>query len=207
MGDPKKTKKHFDRPRKPWAKERIESEKELKKKYGLRRNNEIWRMKQILRNKRHNARMLLALPLEQRLKREKELMDSLFNMGLLPKEATLDDVLSMGVDSIMERRLQTMVIRQGLANSLLQARQFITHGHISIFGKKVTSPSYIVGKKDEKQITYYGQKMELTPKISKASADKGEETISARDVLKKKFEEVKEAAEKMEKEIEGGTNE
>lgn len=198
MGDPHKTRKHFERPRKPWDKERIESEKELKKKYGLRNNEEIWRMRTILRRKRQNARKLLALPLEQRLKREKELIDSLFILGILPKDSTLDDVLGLNIESIMERRLQTLVMRQGLANTALQARQLITHGHISISGRKVTSPSYLVRRDEEKKIGYYKKKIELTPKIIKPGTEV--KSVSPKEELKKKFEEVKEAAEKIETE-------
>lgn len=187
MGDPRKTKKHFERPKNPWEKERIDSERELKKKYGLRSNKEIWRMKSILRKKRKNARELLALPLEQRLKREKELMESMYSFGLLEKDSSLDDVLSLDTDAIMERRLQTIVTRQGLANTPLQARQFITHGHISINGERTSSPSYLVKRNDEKNVSYYGTKMELAPKIVK----KKEEKKTGKEKLKKKFEEAK----------------
>lgn len=191
MGDPRKTKKKFERPKHPWKSDRIDSERELKKQYGLRNNKEIWRMKSILRKKRKNARELLALPLEQRLKREKELMESMHSLGFLEKEATLDDVLSLNTEAVMERRLQTLVTRQGLANTALQARQFITHGHIAIEGERITSPSYLVRRKEEKSISYYGKPIELAPKVLKAGEKKPEKVLSAKEELKKKFEEAK----------------
>ncbi len=48
----KKQRKKYERPKRPWDKERIESEKKLKETYGLRRKNEIWRAESILRNYR-----------------------------------------------------------------------------------------------------------------------------------------------------------
>lgn len=44
---------------------------------------------------------------------------------------------------ILERRLDNVVYRMGLANSRAQARQFVRHGHITVDGKKVNIPSYI----------------------------------------------------------------
>jgi len=36
-----------------------------------------------------------------------------------------------------------------------QARQFIVHGHISLNGRKITVPSYMVLKAEEDTISYY----------------------------------------------------
>ena len=166
MGDPKKSRKKYQNPKKPWAKERIENEKKILADYGLANKKEIRKMEAILRNKRENARKLLALQLEQRVKREKELINSLSRLNMLNKEATLDDVLGLKLESILERRLQTIVYRKALANTIKQARQLITHGHIAIMGHRVTSPSYAVTKAEEDHIAYYGnKKIELKPKV------------------------------------------
>jgi small subunit ribosomal protein S4 len=66
----------------------------------------------------------------------------------------LDDVLDLTINDILERRLQTVVFNKGLTKSIHQARQLITHGHISIGGKKVTAPSYLVLRDEEAQIAY-----------------------------------------------------
>ena len=46
--------------------------------------------------------------------------------------------------SLLERRLDNVVYRLGLASSRAQARQFVRHGHITVDGKKVNIPSYVV---------------------------------------------------------------
>jgi small subunit ribosomal protein S4 len=46
--------------------------------------------------------------------------------------------------SILERRLDNVVTRLGFATSRAQARQIIGHGHITINGRKVDIPSYLV---------------------------------------------------------------
>ncbi|GAA0991909.1 30S ribosomal protein S4 [Acrocarpospora macrocephala] len=46
--------------------------------------------------------------------------------------------------SILETRLASVVLRAGLAPSIYAARQYVNHGHITVDGKKVDIPSYLV---------------------------------------------------------------
>lgn len=44
----------------------------------------------------------------------------------------------------LECRLDNMVYRMGFANSIRQARQMVSHGHMLVNGKKVDRPSYAI---------------------------------------------------------------
>lgn len=46
--------------------------------------------------------------------------------------------------SLLERRLDNVVYRLGLAKSRMMSRQFVTHGHVTVNGKRMTIPSYTV---------------------------------------------------------------
>lgn len=46
--------------------------------------------------------------------------------------------------ALLERRLDNVIYRLGLANSRPQARQLVNHGHFRIDGKKVDIPSFLV---------------------------------------------------------------
>jgi len=48
----------------------------------------------------------------------------------------------------LERRLDNAVYRLGLAPTRTAARQYISHGHLLVNGKKVTIPSYLVSVQD-----------------------------------------------------------
>lgn len=50
--------------------------------------------------------------------------------------------------SILERRLDNVVYRLGLADSRAQARQIVTHGHIEVNGHKLDIPSALVDAGD-----------------------------------------------------------
>ncbi|MEM3291785.1 MAG: 30S ribosomal protein S4 [Saccharolobus sp.] len=156
MGDPRKSRKKWESPGNPWIKDRLRYEQELLGRYGLRNKREIWIAQSIIRKFRHQARSLLALPPAERAVRERQLVSKLLKLGLLKSQtATVDDILSLTEQDLLERRLQTIVYKKGLANTLYQARQLIVHGHIAIGGKRVTSPGYIVGVDEEDLIDYY----------------------------------------------------
>ncbi len=49
---------------------------------------------------------------------------------------------------LLERRLDTLVLRAGFARTIYAARQYVRHGHIEVNGKKVDIPSYRVNVGD-----------------------------------------------------------
>jgi small subunit ribosomal protein S4 len=154
MGDPKKQRKKYDTPRFPWQMDILDAELRLLGQYGLRNKREIWRHKTLLSKYRGIGRSLLGMSVGERRKQEKQLLDKLNRLGILPDAAALDDVLDLKLEDILERRLQTLVFQRGLAQSIQQSRQFITHGHIAIEGRRVSTPSYLVLKDEETKIAY-----------------------------------------------------
>ncbi|HDD67213.1 MAG TPA: 30S ribosomal protein S4, partial [Candidatus Thorarchaeota archaeon] len=58
------------------------------------------------------------------------------------------------LEDVLERRLQTIVFRKGLACSMYHARQLVTHGHIALDGARVTTPSRIITVEEEPRIGY-----------------------------------------------------
>lgn len=152
----KRQQKKYEKPLRPWDKTRLETEKKLKKDYGLRRKKEIFRAESILRNYRRIARSLAA---KRDKDKEKILLDKLIKMGLITPNASLDNILALGIENILERRLQSLVFRKGLAHSVKQSRQFIIHGHIAVDGKRIRWPSMIVPLSDETKISFYGKKL------------------------------------------------
>jgi len=82
---------------------------------------------------------------------EKILLDKLQKLGLLNKDATLDDVLGLNVEKLLDRRLQTFVFKNNLANTSKQARQLITHGHVAVDGRKIVYPGFNISQGLEKK--------------------------------------------------------
>ena len=198
MGDIKKPRKKYEPPFQAWDKSRLETESKLVKTYALKNKRELYIAQTFLRKKRRTARHLLALPLEERLQRERELLDSLVTIGLVNKTATLDAVLGLTEEALLERRLQTIAWRKGLANTPAQARQFIVHGHVAVNAHRVNAPGYLVSLDEEKSVAYYGKPMQIenpTPKMKKDELKKKFEDIRAGDPVAAAAEEASQEAE------------
>ena len=162
MGYPGKAKKIYNTPHHPWQKARIDEETALVKKYGMRNKKSVWKFASMLRKFRGQARTLLGVlgtglaAEDSHYAREAgQIQAKLQKLGVLKEESKLEDILALKVEDLLERQLQTIVFRKGYANSMKQARQFIVHGHISLNGRKITVPSYMVLKAEEDTISYY----------------------------------------------------
>lgn len=154
MGDPKKPKKKFKGPTHPWQAERIEIEKGVLRDYGLLRKKEIWKANTIMQNFKVQVKKTIASPTKQSEIEGQALLTKLRRLGIISESAGMDDVLGLTVQAVLERRLQTILVRKNFALSMKQARQFILHGHITIDGRKLTSPSYLVSLDEESKIGY-----------------------------------------------------
>ena len=161
MGDPRRLRKKYEKPSKRWDKQRIIEERKLMEAYGLKNKKELWKLQTILRKYRHMARKLVGMPEEERKEKEETLLNKLIKMGLLKPGATLDDVLGLKVEDILDRRLQTQVYKKGLARTIKQARQFIVHGHIKVGDKRIRSPGYLVTVEEEDLIDWYKEPIQV----------------------------------------------
>lgn len=156
MGDPKKPRKTYSRPKNPWRSEQLAQELYLVGTYGLRNKRELWKTQGELSNVRKQARHLLAASAEVRAKDGKKLLDSLSRRGLVAEGVTIDDVLNLSVEDFLGRRLQTLIYKKGAAVSPLQARQLIVHGHIKIGKRTVDIPGYMVTAEEEGSLQVTG---------------------------------------------------
>lgn len=171
MGDPRRLRKKFESPRMIWDKARIEEESALIEEYGLKNMKELWRTKSELGRIRREARKLLSKG-EQGKAESQYLLGKIRRLSLGNDNTTLEDLLSLTLRDLLERRLETRVFKKGFARSLKQSRQLIKHGFISIGGKKVSVPGHLVNASEDSIIGYYKA-------IDIGSIDKKEEAKSS----------------------------
>ncbi len=145
----KRSRKKYETPGRPFDKQRIEVENKLMKAYGLKTKKDLWVMEALLRKYRRLARELAA---KKDKEREILIVEKMIKLGLINQGSHLDDILGMNINNVLERRLQTVVFRKGIANSVNHARQLIVHGKISVEGKKVKYPSYITSRDEEAKL-------------------------------------------------------
>ncbi|MCU4799660.1 30S ribosomal protein S4 [Halobacteria archaeon HArc-gm2] len=147
--------KFYETPNHPYQGERIADESNLVGRYGLKNKEELWRAQSELRGYRREARKLLGRAEGEGAADEAaEFLARLQRYGVLDEQDALDDVLSLDVTDVLERRLQTVAYRKGLGNTPDQARQFITHGHITVGDARVTRPGKTVEVDEEGELGF-----------------------------------------------------
>ena len=146
MGDPRRLKKKYTKPKVKHEQSRILEERKLLQKYGLKNKKEIWRAEYEVTRIRKLAKKLLTASEQE----QQDFLERLSKQGLIQAK-TVDDVLELKVENILDRRLQTIVANK-FKIPIKKARQAIVHGHVKIQGRKVNVPSYTVDISLEKTI-------------------------------------------------------
>jgi len=85
---------------------------------------------------------------KQKLKRMYGLLEKQFH-GYFEKADRQKGITGTNLLVLLERRLDNMVFRLGFANSRIEARQLVSHGHFQVNGKSVNIPSYLLKAGDE----------------------------------------------------------
>ena len=89
----------------------------------------------------------LQLREKQKVRRAYGLMEGQFHRTFKKAEG-MKGITGENLLSLLERRLDSVVFRSGLASSRAQGRQFVFHGLITVNGNKVDIPSYITKEGD-----------------------------------------------------------
>ena len=155
MGDPKQFRKKYNTPRHPWVRANIESERTILQEYGLVKKKEIHVAYSFVKKYRDIAKKLIAArALPQAQKEKAQVLNKLQALGLLSAGAELEHILGLEPKDVLSRRLESIVYRKGLARSMKQARQFITHRHILVGNQEISTPSYLVSLEEEGTVRF-----------------------------------------------------
>merc|ERR1712078_463461 len=144
-------------PRRPYEKERLDAELKLIGQFGLKNKREIWRVRLALAKIRSTARTLLTKDEKDpsRIFEGQALMRRMIRYGILDEDKQrLDYVLSLNIENFMERRLQTLVFKRGLAKSIHHARVLIRQRHIRVGRQVVNVPSFMVRVESQPHIEF-----------------------------------------------------
>jgi len=143
----KRKHKLYSNPKKPFDKLRIEEEKKIIEEFGLKNKKEIRKAGAKVKLVREKARKLLKSSPED----QKRLFNQLKELDI--KVNSLTDAFALDIKDYLGRRLQTIVFKKGLANTIKEARQKIVHRKILVDQEVINKPSYLVPVKLEDKIT------------------------------------------------------
>jgi small subunit ribosomal protein S4 len=86
----------------------------------------------------------LQLREKQKLRRVYGILEKQFRRYFEKAAAVRKGITGQLLLQFLERRLDNVVYRVGLATSRAQGRQLVRHGHFQVNGRKVNIPSYLV---------------------------------------------------------------
>ncbi|MBR9704001.1 30S ribosomal protein S4 [Candidatus Pacearchaeota archaeon] len=175
--------KKYSKPRKLFDKTRIEEENILKERYGLKNKKEIWKADASIARIRNQAKKLITADEEDK----KKFVEKLQKQGLGVE--SIADSLGLNKEDYLKRRLQTIVHVKKLVNTPKQARQLISHKHVSIGDQVVSIPSYKVSLEEEPDV-----RINISIKLKDEKKEKG------------KIEEIKEDIENKNEDIKSEKN-
>jgi len=149
----KRKHKTYSRPKRPFDKERLIEEAQIKKDFGLKNKKEIWKVEAKIKSMRTKAKKLIGADAKQ----QASLFEQLNKIGL--KVSSIADILALTKEDYLERRLQTILVKKRLTTTMKTARQFISHKKVLVDGKVVDSPSYVVKVDLENKISLKPKKV------------------------------------------------
>ncbi|MFH1238040.1 MAG: 30S ribosomal protein S4 [archaeon] len=153
MGDIKRKHKLYSRPKKLYDRARMDEENILVKRYGLKNKREIWKAKTAVSNIRRRAKGLIGKGVEE----QQSFFNKLGKKGFIVQG--IPDVLALTEENLFERRLQTILFKKGLANTVKNARQLIVHKNVLVDGSVVNIPSFVVTRELENKISVKERKI------------------------------------------------
>ncbi len=102
----------------------------------------------------------LQLREKQKLKRIYGMQEKQFKL-FFERALRMSGITGENLFALLERRLDNVVYRLRFAASRRQARQIVLHGHITVNGKRVNIPSYLVRVEDEIAVAEKHKNLEL----------------------------------------------
>lgn len=171
----KRKHKSYSKPKRPFDKTRIDEEAVIKKEFGLKNKREIWKADAKVRSMRQKAKGLITASAEE----QQALFERLGRIGI--QVESIADVLGLDKTDYLNRRLQTIVFKLGLATTVKTARQMITHKRVLVDGRVVDIPSYIVPTTLEDKITIKKVDKKQKTEEVKEGATPEEEALEKQD--------------------------
>lgn len=144
---PKRKHQRYNRPRKLYDAALIKEENDLIKKYGLKNRREVWRANYSIGSIRSIAKKLITASEDKK----SEFVERQKKRGFAVE--SFADILALNKEDYLKRRLQSILVKNGMAKTYRLARQLIAHKHVLVKGGVIDAPSHLTKLDEEGAIT------------------------------------------------------
>ena len=144
---PKRKHQKFNRPKKIFDIALIKGENALIKKYGLKNRREVWKANFAIGKIRNLAKeLILASETEKN-----QFIERQAKKGFAV--TSIADILGLGKEDYLKRRLESIVVAKKFAKTHKQARQMIVHRHVLMNGNVINSPAHLTTIEEEANLS------------------------------------------------------
>jgi U3 small nucleolar ribonucleoprotein protein IMP3 len=89
-----------------------------------------------------------------RIRITEQLLNRLFNLGVIPTKKSLSTVEELSTAAFCRRRLPVVMIKLHMAETLKEATQMVEHGHVRVGPQVITDPAFLVTRSMEDFVTW-----------------------------------------------------
>lgn len=83
-----------------------------------------------------------------------QLLDKLYNMGLIPTKKSLALCDKLNTSAFCRRRLAVVLVRLKMAETMKEAVTFVEQGHLRVGPETITEPAFLVTRNMEDFVTW-----------------------------------------------------
>lgn len=152
-------KKVTNKPKNPFEKKRFESELKTINKYGLKSKVELWKYQLLIAKLKKISGKVLRNEIDYDssavVSKKYNLLWFCFKFNLLlESESGLEYVLRVSLEQMLERRIQFLIVRLGMATTCHEARIKLLHKRVMFKTQSIDKPSFLVRKSNEDKIKF-----------------------------------------------------
>jgi len=94
---------------------------------------------------------------EYRIKKTQELLDKIYETGLITKKGSLIDIDKIGISCFCRRRLAFLLFKNKYCETIKEGITFIEQGQVRVGTQVITEPAFLVTRSLEDHITWTNQ--------------------------------------------------
>lgn len=142
-----------------WKKDKTPRETKLMRKYYIQKRDDLKKYSRVCGYIRRIVSKLMLLKPEDsyRIKKTKDLLERLYDLGLINSKASLKDIDEIGVSKFCRRRLSVLLFKNKYCESIKQAITYIEQGQIQLGTEVATNPCIMITRTMEDHISWVKQ--------------------------------------------------
>ncbi|XP_028161396.1 U3 small nucleolar ribonucleoprotein protein IMP3 [Ostrinia nubilalis] len=131
-------------------------EVKIMKKYHIQKREDYTKYNKLSRDIRALVEKIISVDAcsDFRIECSARLLEKLYQMGLIPTRWDLILAANVTASAFCRRRLPVVMVRNSMAENLIEATKFIEQGHVRVGTELVTDPSFLVNRALEDFITW-----------------------------------------------------